>query len=103
MQSKAFPAGRLKNMKSSMQPDTESLGTVLNAEHVHDSKCAHSVTEQGHDHVNEHVHDSKCAHSVTEHGHDHVNERVHDSKCAHSVTEQEIGRASCRERVSRSV
>ena len=120
MQSKAFPAGRLKNMKSSMRPDTEPLGSVLNAEnvhdsncghgvtehvhekhfheeHVHDSKCAHSVTEQVHEHVHEeHVHDSNCGHSVTEHVHDSscghsVTEHVHDSKCGHSVTEATEG------------
>lgn len=68
MQSKAFPAGRLKNMKSSMRPDTEPLGSVLNAENVHDSNCGHGVTEHVHEkHFHEeHVHDSKCGHSVTE-------------------------------------
>ena len=80
MQSKAFPAGRLKNMKSSMRPDTESLGSVLNAEHiheehVHDSNCGHSVTK--------HVHDSNCGHSVSEH--------VHDSECGHNLIEPTEG------------
>ena len=125
-QSKAFPAGRLKNMKSSMRPDTESLGSVLNAEHiheehvhdsncghsvtkhVHDSNCGHSVSEHVHDSecahsVSEHVHDSECAHSVTEHVHEHVHEEhVHDSNCGHSVTKH-VHDSNCGHSVSEHV